>query len=317
MALPSVAIVIPTRNRHELLKRCLHPLISYVSAHPECSILVSDDGNVQETSKVLTGELRNVEVVQGPRKGPAANRNCGASRSTGELLIFLDDDCIPDRNLIAAYQNAALMSLEIGVFEGRISAEGEPSSFADAFVSNETGGYLWSCNFAIRRDLFLKINGFDARYPFAAMEDIDLHFRVKPFSTVAFLPDARVWHKIEQRSGWRIVRHHALSVLLFLHIHGPETVGRTPLFFLREAAKNLVWRGRQYLRKRDMTHPEQLLFQTWSSLQLALIVLFWRFHALIARILLPSCCSDCDSIHSVLAESDNPAIAQKCKADSK
>lgn len=305
MNLPSVAIVIPTRNRHQLLKRCLRRLIAYVGAHPECSIVVSDDGNASETRAVLKEGFGIVAVIQGPHQGPAANRNCGASHSTGDLIVFLDDDCIPSENLIGSYQEAAMRNPEIGVFEGRISAKGELSSFADAFVTNETGGYLWSCNFAIRRELFLKVKGFDARYPFAAMEDVDLHQRIKTLSAVPFLPDAMVWHEIERRIGWRVVQHHALSVLLFLHIHGPKATDKSSLYFLRQAARNLVWRGGLHLWKRNMKDPGQLAFQIWESLQLGLIVSLWSFHAPLARKFYPPCCSGCDSIHSFMAGSDH------------
>ena len=315
MALPNVAIVIPTRNRHESLKRCLSRLIQYAGAHPECSIIVSDDGNALETREALVGELACVQVVQGPRRGPAANRNCGAAHATAELLIFLDDDCIPDQDLIAAYRDAALKNPGIGVFEGRISAEGEASSFADYVPANETGGYLWSCNFAIRRELFVKINGFDDRFPFAAVEDVDLRLRVKRYSSILFLPEARVRHEPERRLGWRVVQHHTLSVLLFLHTHGPRAVGKGSTYFLRMAARILVLRGAQQIRTRMVKNPEQLLFQVWGNIQLALIVFFWKYHAFVARRFYSPCCSGCESILSAIACPDPPAIALKEEID--
>jgi GT2 family glycosyltransferase len=265
---------------------------------------VSDDGNASETTEALAGLMSRLKVIQGPQQGPAANRNCGAIHSTGDILIFLDDDCIPDLNLISAYQAAAMKNPKVGVFEGRISAEGQVLSFADVFVANETGGYLWSCNFAVRRELFEEMGGFDVRYPFAAMEDVDLHRRVKCISEVLFLPDARVLHEIERRSGWRIVQHHALSVLLFLCIHGPKATGKTPGYFLRQAARTLVWRGRQFRQKRDLKDPMQLVYQVWESLQLAVIVCFWNFNALLARKFYPPCCSGCESIQAIIAGSD-------------
>jgi GT2 family glycosyltransferase len=300
MAFPSVAIVIPTRNRHESLKRCLNRLIPYAGAHPECSIVVSDDGDAFATREALVGELTGVQVVQGPRRGPAANRNCGAAHATEKLLIFLDDDCIPDQNLIAVYQEAALKNPEIGVFEGRISAEGEAASFADSAPINETGGYLWACNFAIRRELFLKIGGFDDRYPFAAMEDIDLHLRVKRLSQVLFLPDARVWHAFEQRLGWGVIKHHALSLLLYLHTHGLKETERGPVFFLRFAARLLIHGGMRHLRKGATKYPRQHLFTIWVCLQLAVITSLWRFHGCLAKRFFPPCCPSCRSIHSHL-----------------
>ena len=310
MALPSVVIVIPTRNRPEMLKRCLSGLIPYASAHPECSIVVSDDGDALQTREALAGELAGVKVVQGPCRGSAANRNCGAARATAELIVFLDDDCIPDQDLIAVYQDAALKNPEIGVFEGRTSAEGESSSFADSAPINETGGYLWSCNFAIRRELFLKIGGFDDRYPLA-MEDVDLHLRVMRHSRVLFLPDARVWHAFEQRPGWRIVKHQTLSVLLILHMHGPRATGKTSTYFLRHAARTMVFRGVEQIRSWKLKHPEQLVFQVWANVQLALIVFLWRYHANLARRFYSPCCSGCESIFAAIAGPDPRAIMPK------
>jgi GT2 family glycosyltransferase len=311
MASPTVAVIIPTRHRHELLKRCLDRLIPYASAHPDCSIIVSDDGSAIETRDVLAEELARVQVVQGPRRGPSANRNSGADHATAELLIFLDDDCIPDQNLIATYRDAAQNYPQVEVFEGRISAAGEAQSFADAVPANETGGYLWSCNFAIRRDLFVRINGFDERYPFAAMEDVDLHLRVKRLSEVLFLPAARVWHEPEQRLGWRVVQHHSLSVLLFLHLHGPEAVGKRSTYFLRMAAQILYYRGLKQIRTRMLKNPEQLFFQVWVNLQLALIVFFWSFHASLARRFYPPCCPGCESIHASIAGPEQSAWSLK------
>jgi len=307
MPLPSVAVIIPTRNRHGLLMRCLGRIIPYVSVHPECSIIVSDDGDALQTREALGEGLASVQIVQGPRRGPSANRNCGATHAIAEILIFLDDDCIPDPNLIAIYQDAAGKNPQVDVFEGRISAAGEAQSFADAVPANETGGYLWSCNFAIRRDLFVKVNGFDERYPFAAMEDVDLHLRVKRLSTVLFQPEARVWHEPEERLGWRVVQHHALSVLLFLHLHGPAAVGKRSAYFLRMAAQILIHRGIKQIRTRMVKNAKQLFFQVWVNIQLALIVFFWSFHAALARRFFPPCCRGCESIHASIAGPEQSA----------
>ncbi len=303
MALFSVAVVIPTRNRIERLRDCLSHLVPYVADHPECSITVSDDGDAGETGKALAGDMRIVRVVQGPRRGPAANRNHGAAHSAGELIVFLDDDCIPDPNLLAAYQAAMSSHPETGVFEGRISATGKVTGFADGAPVNETGGYLWACNFAIRRELFMAIGGFDERFPFAASEDCDLRFRVRRRSAILFLPDARVWHRIEGRLGWRIIKHRALSDLLYMHIHGLKATNKGPVFFLRKAFQNLVYTGMSRICSGTVKHPEQLARYIWADLQVALIVCFWKHHAALASKFYPPCCSGCESIHASLAVS--------------
>jgi GT2 family glycosyltransferase len=301
MALPTVAVIIPTRNRIDLLKHLLGRIVPYVSTHSECSIVVSDDGDASETRHALCGEFSLVQVVQGPHLGPAANRNCGASHSNGELLVFLDDDCVPDPNLIAVYQDAACKNPGVAVFEGRITPEGEIASCADGAPSNETGGYLWSCNMAVRRELFDSIGGFDGRFPFAAMEDNDFHFRAKRDSPILFLPDARVWHGIERRLGWKIVQHHTLSVLLYLHIHGPKEADRSPIYFLRMTAQSVLFTIPTHIRAGTLTHPFYILHRIGANLQLALIILFWKYHAILARRFYPPCCDGCQRIHSILS----------------
>ena len=309
MALPTVTVIIPTRNRIEPLKRLLGRIVPYLSTHPDCTIIVSDDGDASETRRALSEEFNLVQVVQGPRQGPASNRNCGAAHSNGELLVFLDDDCVPASDLIARYRDAACNHPDVAVFEGRITPDGEISSCADGAPSNETGGYLWSCNFAVRRELFETIGGFDSRFPFAAMEDNDFHFRAKKVSSILFVPDARVWHGIERRLGWKLVQHHTLSVLLYLHIHGPKEADRNPIYFLRMTAQTLLFTIPAHLRAGTLKHPSYLLHRIGANLQLALIILFWKYHALLAKQFYPPCCEGCRRVHSILATESRAVTA--------
>lgn len=302
MKFPSVAIIIPTRGRQESLKVCLRQILPYVTQHSECMIVVTDDGDAHETRAALGDEFSRIQVIQGPRRGPAANRNCGAAHSQGDLLIFLDDDCRPQSDLVAEYQRAAGAEPECGVFEGRITAEGKGTGFGDTAPSNETGGYLWSCNFAMRRNLFTSIGGFDERYPFPAMEDVDLHFRVARKSQIRFLPTARVFHGIERRVGRKILRHYALSHLLYLHLHGLKATRHGPLFFIRVLVHEAIFGGRRYLRGQAAKDPHHLLLVIWTNTQLLLIALFWRFHPYLAKKFFPACCAGCRSIHASFAD---------------
>jgi GT2 family glycosyltransferase len=297
-----IAIVIPTRDRIEMLKRCLRQIMPYVEQHPECMVVVSDDGDAAQTSAGLGPEFKQVKVVQGPRCGPAANRNSGVAHSAGDLLIFLDDDCRPDPNLIEEYRRAASQYPECGVFEGWTSTDGTWQGFADAAPVNERGGFLWSCNFAIRRSLFLSIGGFDERFPFAAMEDVDMKFRLENKSQIRFLPRARVFHDVERRAGWRHLRHHSLSVILYIHLHGLKESGQGPWFFWVSLV-GLVKRGLlDYLRRKLTKDLSHLVLTIWASTLILTITLLWRFHPYLAKRLFPACCAGCRSVHATLVE---------------
>jgi GT2 family glycosyltransferase len=264
-------------------------------------VVVSDDGDASRTRAELDPEFGQVMLVEGPRRGPAANRNSGVEHSTGDLLIFLDDDCRPEPNLIEEYRRAATQHPECGVFEGRISAEGVWTSFADMAPVNESGGYLWSCNFAIRRDLYRCIGGFDERFPFPAMEDVDLKFRVEKRSPIRFLHEARVYHDIERRAGWRRLRHNSLSVLLYIHLHGRKATRHSARHLLEAFVRMAVRGFLSYVRRKVTDDLSYLFLSLWANTLILISVLFWRFHPFLAKRLFPACCAGCRSIHASLA----------------
>jgi len=265
---------------------------------------VSDDGAAHETRSQLAAEFGGVQIVQGPRNGPAANRNWGAAHSRGDLLIFLDDDCRPEPSLIAEYQFAARENPKCGVFEGRTTAEGKAESFGDSAPANETGGKLWSCNFAIRRELFTRVVGFDERFPFPAMEDIDFQFRLSNESSILFVPEARVYHAFQRRVGWKVLRHHSLSNLLYMHLHGLKATQRGPMFFARAAAREVVFGGMRILHRQAAKDPHHQILVIWTNMQFLLITLCWRFHSYLATKVFPACCGGCRSIHASLSVND-------------
>ena len=296
MQSPSITVVIPTRNRVEPLIRCLEQLVPYVRNESGCEIIVSDDGDAQQTAAKLGAGLADVRVVQGPQRGPAANRNYGASQGTGDLIVFLDDDCLPEKDLIAVYRQASVEHEEIGVFEGRISAIGTAAGFADSSPVNETGGSLWSCNFAVRRKVFEAIGGFDERYPFPAMEDVDIRVRLLKVAKIRFQQNARVHHPYELRVGWRVVQHHALSLLLYLQIHGVAATRLNARYFVKNALRLLRSNLLNAHGPNRWKHLRQLWFVVWENVQAMRVLRARPDDKAIYRRLYTPCCDKCEQL---------------------
>jgi glycosyltransferase involved in cell wall biosynthesis len=197
MNTPYISVVIPTRHRDESLKICLECLAPGVQSFPfdRYEVIVTDDGIDTTAESMIETQFPWVLWVQGPRRGPAANRNKGASLSNSAWLVFTDDDCLPQGNWLEMLSRN-MGSSETGAIEGAILPTGRPTTEFTECPVNEHGGCFWTANVAVRRDLFQSINGFDETYPIAAHEDQDLYIRLKELTNVKFERNAVVLHPI-------------------------------------------------------------------------------------------------------------------------
>jgi GT2 family glycosyltransferase len=220
-----ISVIIPTFKRNEELIVCLQSLQHYfidgnsVGLYSSVEVVVSDDAADKELQAFIGVTYPWCRYTIGPGRGPSANRNHGAYVAKGEWIVFTDDDCLPQPGWLEAY---ASIGGKYEVMEGRTSAEGIRSRVDEECPTNETGGYLWSCNLAIKKDIFMRLGGFNEDFPAAAMEDVDLRKRIeKEGIDWIFVQDAVVKHPWRQRKDVRFVKKKAQSVASFIMLH-PE-----------------------------------------------------------------------------------------------
>lgn len=224
---PTISVVVPTFKRADFLTKCLDHFTPGLQTVAEdvYEVIVSDDSPNAQTRQTLSSCHGWAKHVQGPGRGPAANRNNGARFATGEWLLFCDDDCLPDSNLLRSYAEAQKAYPKCNVFEGQTVADREKRHPLEEAPINTKGGNLWSCNFAIRRTLFDEIGGFDESFPFAAVEDMEFRVRLqKSGEQIVFLPEAVVvhpWRKLSARGYLRQQARHQSSHLILIKKH-PE-----------------------------------------------------------------------------------------------
>jgi GT2 family glycosyltransferase len=184
-----ISIIIPTFHRNDLLARCLDclaPSVQTLSAEAY-EVIVTDDGYQSTAEQMIRDHYPWVRWLAGPRQGPAANRNHGARQAQAEWLVFTDDDCLPAPNWLAEF--VAAIVPEVQVYEGKTICEAGRCSPLEEAPVNPSGGWLWSCNMMVRRQLFVDLGGFDQSFPYAFMEDTEFRERLRkrgiPFQFVA------------------------------------------------------------------------------------------------------------------------------------
>ena len=95
---PTVAAVIVTRNRPDLLRRTL---VSFqATSHAFHEVIVSDDSTNTETLEMLQTEFPHVLHVEGPKRGISANRNKGMSMAKADYILLSDDDMLLDSSFV-------------------------------------------------------------------------------------------------------------------------------------------------------------------------------------------------------------------------
>jgi len=214
------SIIIPTCNRNDLLSICLDLLAPGIqtSTTGNIEVIVTDDSKDKKAQNLIKEKYSWVRWIKGPERGPAANRNNGAANASGTWLIFIDDDCLPQKNLLASYYSAIGKNSNVNVFEGRITVDRPKLSFNEESPINENGGYLWSCNFAIKKEIFFAVKGFDEGFPFPAMEDVDFDYRLRKADIeIVFVKEAVVVHPWRlQKKIYRTTMNRFRSTQYFL-----------------------------------------------------------------------------------------------------
>jgi glycosyltransferase involved in cell wall biosynthesis len=267
-----LSVLIPTYRRTNLLDACLNCICNLQENIDPNSfeVIVSDDGNLKETIESLGKKYPLVRFYKGPGNGPASNRNNAAKYAKGLWLAYTDDDCLPDSHWIKNIISAIDSNKNIDVIEGLTRAERSRLRYNEESPINLTGGYLWSCNFVILRQLFVDIGGFNEFFPMAALEDVELHHRLKKINAkIIFISNMVVIHPWRLRNGifFRLKCMKSIEYLINCH----------PEFSKKFTFRQELFRVGIYIKRCILIFPEMKGRGFGSEI---LIILFYIYQAM-------------------------------------
>ena len=169
---PAASIVIPTRARLSYLE------VALVSIGPQADaagaeVLVIDDAGPSPATRALAERLGARYEPHPSPLGLNVARNTGVQRSTGELVVFVDDDVRVSAGWLAALLDAAAANPDVDVFAGPIQVrlegsklrscgrEGPPITSLDLGPQDTDARYAWGANMTIRRSALERVGPFD------------------------------------------------------------------------------------------------------------------------------------------------------------
>jgi len=87
---------VPAWNEGRYLAKLLESLSR--QTYKDFEVVVADSGSEDDTEEVAT--RFGAKLVQGPRKGAGEGRNRGAREAQGDILVFIDSDCVASEDLL-------------------------------------------------------------------------------------------------------------------------------------------------------------------------------------------------------------------------
>lgn len=193
MAEPRVSVILTVRDEEANLGHLLDSLVPQKHLHEVVVVdAVSQDRTVG-IAESYRAQLPNLKVVVQPcRRGEG--RNLGAAQATGDLLAFIDGDCMANAHWLERTV-AAWAGDPRRVVAGRTILTGywAFTKLHRIELPHKGQDTTWpSCNLAYPRALFQELGGFDAR--FVTAEDIDLNYRaVEAGADLVYAGDAIVY----------------------------------------------------------------------------------------------------------------------------
>jgi glycosyltransferase involved in cell wall biosynthesis len=233
-----VSLVIPGHNVSKTIKTCLESVVPILGRNGLEEIVFVDDGSVDSTAEIV--QNYPVRYLWQKNKGPGAARNSGWHAAEGELIWFVDGDCIAEPDALSILLEHMETPQIVGV--GGSYANAQEESRLACLIHEEIVerhrrmplivNFLATFNVLYRRGILAQVNGFDEKYLKA--QDADLAYRIRQTGgKLAFDERSRVKH------------HYPIKISSYL----------------RTQYSQAYWRMYLYAR-----HPEKMMGDSYSSI---------------------------------------------------
>lgn len=188
-----VSVVIPTYNRDKCLIDLLKCL--FVQDYPNLEILVIDQSDLlsHEKEEVISKNQGILKYYRIKEKGRSLAKNYGIIFSTGDIILFCDDDIIVPANFISTHVKNYDRP-DIGAVSCRLVEDGQPSvpiarplrtTFYGRLINkpySTQSGYVTSLNggnMSFRKKVIDKVGFFEEYFSGTSMvEEPDIAYRI-------------------------------------------------------------------------------------------------------------------------------------------
>lgn len=301
--IPSLTVAICTKDRPEALTQCLKTLLIQQTgtsvASSRFEVLVVDNAPSDERTKELVASLPTVRYIREPKPGLDFARNRALREASNDLLAFLDDDVTVDGGWLDGLMEAWVENPDAVAFTGLVlpyelvteaqilfEQNGgfrrgfEKIRYGQTLPGNPlhpcgAGIFGAGCNMAFRREILLKLGGFDEALdtgaPLPGGGDLDIFYRViRAGHPLVYEPQYLVFHQ-HRREKEKLRRQYWSWGLGFMAFVVKSYQSDPPQ---RSHLRRLLWwwlkyqlrRLQESLRDRHTLPPAMILVELWGGI---------------------------------------------------
>lgn len=216
----TVSVIIPHYNDLENLDLCLSRLEEQTYPRNLVEIVVADNNSRCGFEAVKAVVRDRANIIQATEQGAGPARNAAVEAGTGEVLAFIDSDCVPDprwiENGVRALESSDIVGGRVNLFSKDESSLTPVEAFETAFAFNtkryiEQKKFSATCNLFVKRHDFMKIGPFKNQ----VSEDMEWgHRSVAAGFKLAYADDVVIGHPTrrnwpELARKWRRLTHES------------------------------------------------------------------------------------------------------------
>jgi glycosyltransferase involved in cell wall biosynthesis len=164
----SISIIIPALNEEKMIGRCLESLTELDFARERFEVILVDNGSRDNTLKIAESfqDRINIRILQVTGVRISALRNTGARAAQGNILAFLDADCLAPRDwleriyILAPSDGAGVLGAHYLLPTDSSWVGRTWHVYQEAPKSGEVS-HIPAGDLIMRREDFLTLDGFD------------------------------------------------------------------------------------------------------------------------------------------------------------
>ncbi|MBL1273789.1 MAG: glycosyltransferase [Oceanospirillales bacterium] len=252
------SIVVPAYNEEEHIGSCLQSIFNSDYDSTQYEVIIVDNGSQDKTYEIAISSAR-ARVFQLFEGNVGAVRNYGAAKARGQILIFVDADCLMDKDWLNRAEKL-IKDKPYCAYGGGVKLPSDATWIETSWLLEDSKGrptlpkHLIGASTMLSKELFLKTGGFNELV--SSGEDTDLHNRLNSINAPVCI-------------------NHELDVT---HLGN----AKTPMQFIRRQ----IWHSENYISNFSESSKDPIFIATLSFIILPIFALLQIFFIPIQKIII-------------------------------